>query len=202
MTDHKNIDEASAGQTSTTSSITWPELLQLGHDVARGRRPRTTLDELFGGGVAEPIHGVGHLRLVTTCMGRLINSAMNRYESAKRPWLAKVFNAEASSGTNWLASHPRGFARMVGPRAKYDKLADEETLDGLPFTTWIGGSHSDAGHDVLHLDYASEPTNPALMRHATHDEVVRIGDGIFLGRVHSPPLRNRVLLYFALIQND
>jgi hypothetical protein len=96
------------------------------------------------------------------------------------PWLGKRFDAATSTGVNRMRSSARGPMRVVWPSHRTTPIADG--VEAFPFRTRVEPSALDAGTTVLVIDYDFE-ANPGLLIRRIRDELVRVDDGFFLGKV-------------------
>lgn len=96
------------------------------------------------------------------------------------PWRGKSFSAGAGTGVNILPRSARMLIRLAWP--SYDVEGETPVgIEAFPFRTWMGPGAVDPDVDVLKIDYDSDG-NPRFIRRVL-DELVAIGDGLYLGKV-------------------
>jgi hypothetical protein len=160
-----------------------------------------SLDALFQGGtmprdLSGPYTGI----LVTTTFGRWPDRLVRVWARRNLRWLGKRFTA--TGGDNiWRRYRGAGdhvfwaLNRQFGWRAIDDS---PETYRAFPFRTAVGRGVADRECTVLKIVYDSRP-NPLPVRQVL-DELVALGDGVYLGKAHGRLLgRWRLLAYFALV---
>ena len=112
------------------------------------------------------------------------------------PWLGKSFDSRSSRGVNVLTRRARPWMRVMWPSYVPEReLADR--IEAFPFRTSLGPGALDPETTVLKIDYDSKP-NPEMVRRVL-DELVQVGDGVYLGKVLMRwQFEFRRLGYFAL----
>jgi hypothetical protein len=157
------------------------------------------LKEIFATGrVPEPApEGFLRGRLVTMSVAPSFDSSVRRLARLWMPWLGKSFDPETSSGINIMTKAAAAPMRVVWPRhpARRD-LGDR--IEAFPFRTRVGTGAVDQDLPVFKIDYDFD-ANPGFMIRDILDEIVEIGDGVFLGKIL---LRwrgqHRLIGYFSL----
>jgi hypothetical protein len=178
----------------------WAWFVEAGHRRSHDRDGALAeLAELFAAG--EPSHGVdGQTQglLVTFTIHPAVDRAMAAITALWMPWLGKRFDAATRRGINLLAGSARWPSKLLWPAyAMRDAAAGLLAFD---FTTRIERGAVEPRCDVLVIDYASVPSNPALLIRSVRDELVEIVPGAHLGRMlwaHGDG-RHSLLAYFAL----
>lgn len=159
------------------------------------------LDDLFRsgtvpGGMAGPYRGI----LVTTTFFPLLDRLIAVWARRGLPWLGKRFTP--TGGDNIWRRFPGvadGLFWRLNRLLHWQAVRDSrETYRAFPFRTAVGPGIADADRIVLKIAYNSRP-NPLPVRRVL-DELVALGDGVYLGKAHGRLLgRWRLCAYFALI---
>jgi hypothetical protein len=99
------------------------------------------------------------------------------------PWKGKQFSAGDSQGDNLFGRKSRLFFRLMFPFYWGVNEDRPEAFRAFVFKTSIGAGKEDPDRQVLKIDYES-PNNPALTIRRIFDEVVQVGEGLYLGKIH------------------
>ncbi|MGZ8629768.1 MAG: hypothetical protein ACXWZF_02200 [Actinomycetota bacterium] len=156
------------------------------HAVAMLRLDRplglTELESCFAGGKAvEGLVGFRRGRLIASTYGYGLDAVFEALGRLWMPWRGKTFSREAPKGVNLFTSGGRRAIRVAFPR--YEALGDDDAgTSAFGFVTSIGPSSTHPDTSVLRLDYRSVTENPSFPVRRVLDEVVQIGDGLFLGQ--------------------
>jgi hypothetical protein len=131
--------------------------------------------------IPQAIDGATRGRLLTTTLGYGLDSITGGLARLWMPWAGKVFDPEAKEGRNLFTPGFRPVLRMLWPGYDIERPEGDRRFSAFPFTTWEGPSaFTTGGPDVLKIDY-EHPQSPWLIRDIL-DELVRIGEGLFLGQ--------------------
>lgn len=156
------------------------------HAVAMVRLDRplglAELESCFADGkAAEGLVGFRRGRLIATTVGYGLDGAFEGLGRWWLPWRGKDFSRQAPEGVNLFTAGGRRAIRTVFPR--YRGLVDGEAgASAFRFTTSVGPSSTHADRTVLRLDYRGVEGNPAFPVRRLLDELVQIGDGLYLGQ--------------------
>jgi hypothetical protein len=99
------------------------------------------------------------------------------------PWQGKRFDAAASLGDNLFSRDVLPLSYVLMPFYRGRIPDTPTTFRAFTFRTYIAPGLSDPAHEVLKIDY-NLPQNPALNVRRVMDELVEIGDGVYLGQAH------------------
>jgi len=99
------------------------------------------------------------------------------------PWRGKTFNATRQQGDNIFTKDSYLLTRIFNPF--YRGFVDDgpKTYRAFAFHTYIAPGLFDPDRSVLKIDYNS-PENPSLTVRRVLDELVQIGDDLYLGKAH------------------
>lgn len=179
--------------------------IEAARDMTAGERAAAlaALDALFRSGtVPEQVEGRYHGILVTTTFGAPVDRLIGAWARRNLRWLGKRFTA---TGGDNIWRRYRGAAdhlfwrlnRLLRWRAIEDS---RETYRAFPFRTAVGPGVVDSDRSVLKIIYDARP-NPLPVRRVL-DELVALGDGVYLGKAHGRFLgRWRLCAYFALVES-
>lgn len=93
------------------------------------------------------------------------------------------FNGEyRGSASGYLGSWQGKTIDEAGQRGINRFTQNGGVVNKYPFTTYIGKGLRDTDQDVMKLDY-NQPGNPWWLKFIV-DEVVKVGEGEYLGKVH------------------
>lgn len=119
-------------------------------------------------------------RLVTMSLAPPVDAFMRRVARLYMPWLGKRFDATSNTGTNVLRSSARSQLKVLWP--SYTPIETDGNLEAFAFRTRLAPGEVDPDVTVLKIDYDSEE-NPNLIIRRILDELVRVEDGIYLGKI-------------------
>jgi hypothetical protein len=146
---------------------------------------RAALDELdrcfAAGEPVERLHGDTEGRVLSTTLGYGIDRACMGLASLWMPWRGKTFDADANEGRNIFTTSFRVPLRLMWPGYRDERGSGPGRFTTFRFATWKGPGKLDPGIEVLKIDYDG-PDNPSFLIRDILDEVVRIGDGLYLGQ--------------------
>ena len=99
------------------------------------------------------------------------------------PWRGKAFDASRQQGDNIFTRDSYLLTRIFNPF--YRGFVDDgpETYRAFAFRTYVAPGLFDPDRPVLKIDYNSAE-NPSLTVRRVLDELVQIGDGLYLGKAH------------------
>jgi hypothetical protein len=159
------------------------------------------LDTLFkSGAVPERIAGPHAGMLVTTMFGAPADRLIAAWADRNLRWLGKRFTP--TGGDNiWRRYRRAGDALFwkLNALLRWQAVADSAgTYRAFPFRTAVGRGVADTECTVLKIIYDARP-NPLPVRHVL-DELVALGDGVYLGKAHGRLFgRWHLLAYFVLM---
>ena len=171
------------------------------YDVARDRvRGLAQLNKLFREGTfpREPLDGPTRGQMVAADVLPLVTPPVARLITTTKPWLGKVFDAEAECGTNLLTPAFVAVCSVLLRDYRGFRPAGDDAFSGFTFRTYAGQGSQDADRRVLKIDY-DRPENPPVIRRIL-DELVQVDDDYYLGKAHFQLSATRwhLLFYFAL----
>ena len=140
------------------------------------------LNDLFRQGSAPdpPPNGFLAGRAITTAVQPGADAVLRRVAAVYMPWLGKTFYAEREEGVNVFAASAVLPIRALWPRYTGLRQAGDR-VEGFPFRTRSAPGEADPDTKVLKIDYSGRD-NPAPVRRVL-DELVRIEEGLYLGKV-------------------
>ena len=157
------------------------------------------LDEICRSGSTPAPQPEGFLRgrLVTASMSSPADAAIRRITHLYQPWLGKSFDPATDEGVNLLKANARTPLKVLWPSYEAEReYADR--LEAFPFRTRIGAGAIDPDVQVLKIDYDYE-ANPSFIIRRILDELVQIGEGIYLGKIlYRLRSTYRLIGYFSL----
>jgi hypothetical protein len=121
----------------------------------------------------------GHFLAFT--VGHHADRALESLAHLWMPWKGKTFDSATNSGRNVFSSGARALMRLTMPNYQPVDLGDGRCA-AFAFDTSVGPSALNRGTEVLRIDYRDVPANPKWPVRKVLDELVDIGDGIFLGQ--------------------
>jgi hypothetical protein len=159
------------------------------------------LAALFRSGtVPEAIAGPHMGILVTTTVGMPADRLIAAWAAHNLRWLGKRFT-ETGGDNIWRRYRRVGDTLFwkLNALLRWQAVADSaETYRAFPFRTAVGRGVADKECMVLKIIYDARP-NPLPVRRVL-DELVALGDGVYLGKAHGRLFgRWRLLAYFALV---
>ncbi|MDH5313858.1 MAG: hypothetical protein OEW66_08505 [Actinomycetota bacterium] len=133
------------------------------------------------GKAAEGLVGFRSGRLIATTVGYGLDGALEGLARVWLPWRGKSFSRQAAEGINLFTPGGRRAIRAAFPR--YAGIGeDDEGTSAFRFVTSVGPSATYTDLSVLRLDYRDIVGNPSFPVRRVLDELVQIGDGLFLGQ--------------------
>lgn len=161
------------------------------------------LDALFRGGavpdrMAGPYRGI----LVTTTFFPLMDRLIAAWAARHLRWMGKRFTATGGDNIwrRYRGTADRLFWALNGLLRWGAVPESPERYRAFPFRTAVGPGVADRDCAVLKIIYDARP-NPLPVRRVL-DELVALGDGVYLGKAHGCLFgRWRLLAYFALVKS-
>ena len=99
------------------------------------------------------------------------------------PWRGKTFDASRQRGENVFTKDSYLLARLFNPLYRSFVSDGPKTYRGFAFQTYIAPGLFDADRTVLKIDYNLKE-NPVLTVRRVLDELVKLDDGLYLGKAH------------------
>ena len=156
---------------------------------AAGRQDRartlSALNSVFRSGIvpSTPLDGRYDGQLMALDIAPGVTRVVEGITSRWLPWKGKRFEAATSRGDNIFTRDSLKFTRVLWPF--YRGVVDDRpgTYRAFVFHTSTGPGLLDTDRQVLRLDY-NIPGNPKRTLRRILDEVVEIGDGVYLGKAY------------------
>ena len=99
------------------------------------------------------------------------------------PWKGKYLIQAQSRGDNIFARGSRLLMRLLFPFYRGMSDFEPDSFRAFVFETSIDTGMADKDRQVFRIDY-DRPDNPALSIRRIVDEIVQVGDGLYLGKIH------------------
>ena len=99
------------------------------------------------------------------------------------PWRGKTFNAARQAGDNIFTKDSYLLTRIFNPFYRGFLPDGPKTYQAFAFRTYIAPGLFDPDRSVLKIDYNSTE-NPALTVRRVLDELVQLGEDLYLGKAH------------------
>lgn len=99
------------------------------------------------------------------------------------PWQGKGFDAQRARGYNIFTRDSFALANLLWPLYRGYVGDGPRTYRAFFFRTWAGAGLTDPDRQVLKIDY-DLPENPPRTIRRVLDELVQVGDGLYLGKAH------------------
>jgi hypothetical protein len=170
----------------STATDVRSRIVQL-EDRLNPRRARAAvideLNELFReGGPPDPApDGLLRGRAVSSTISPTFDALGRRVAAMYMPWLGKKFDAQAGRGVNLLTASARKPMKLLWPSYEPDHIYADR-IEAFPFSTRVDVGAVDPGLQVLKVDYDFD-ANPTFIIRRVLDELVDVGDGMYLGKV-------------------
>jgi hypothetical protein len=167
----------------------------------RRRAGLAELDALFRAGAPPqtPLDGRYAGELVAIDVAPGLTWLAEKIAAGWMPWRGKRFDAAQACGDNIFTRDSLGLAHVFWPR--YCGYADDRpgTYRAFAFRTYIAPGRNDPDRQVFKIDYDRE-ANPRLSVRRVLDELVQIGDRLYLGKAHLTWWwgRSQLVAYFTL----
>jgi hypothetical protein len=99
------------------------------------------------------------------------------------PWLGKTFNAAQGSGDNIFTRDSYALTRFFNPFYRGIVADGTKMYRAFAFRTYVAPGLADPDRMVLKIDYDLD-TNPSLTIRRVLDELVQLGEHLYLGKAH------------------
>lgn len=176
-----DLRAATGGPGTAAAAWTWLEELR---GAAREdlRSTERVLDALFAAGsTPTTLDGATEGILVATTTNRVLDTAVKALTSVWMPWRGKRFDLESGSGDNRMTESSSLVGKLLWPL--YSMRTDDDGRSAFDFSTYAEPGVEDPDVDVLVIDYAGIPDNPALVIRSIRDELVELVPGVYLGKI-------------------
>lgn len=141
------------------------------------------LESAFAGGaVPDAMSGEHAGRLVAVGVTPRLDRPFEALGRLWLPWQGKTFDAERGEGTNIFSAAVRPLLRVTMPAYRHVRRLDAGRISAFRFRTSVGPSAVRPDVPVLRIDYRDVAENPAWPVRRVLDEVVRVGEGTYLGQ--------------------
>ena len=130
-----------------------------------------------------PLYGRYQGELVVLDIAPGLTQLFQSLASAWMPWLGKTFDASRERGDNIFTQDSYLLARVFNPFYWGFRADQPGTYRGFAFRTYVAAGLVDPDRTVLKIDYELKE-NPALTVRRVLDELVQIGDDLYLGKAH------------------
>lgn len=149
------------------------------------RQGLAALNELFRTGKppAPPLDGPFDGELIALDIAPVVTQLFELSVSFWMPWKGKHLTPANSKGDNIFGRSSRLPFRLLFPFYRGVTDSGPKTFRAFTFKTLVEAGKVDADRQVLKIDYDS-PNNPSLSIRRIIDELVQIGDGVYLGKIH------------------
>jgi hypothetical protein len=143
------------------------------------------LNDLFRGGVvSDPPPDGGYAgKLLALDLAPGLTGLASQLAAAWMPWRGKAFDAARARGDNVFTRDSYVPAHLLWPGYRGYAQLSPLTYHAFAFRTSVGPGRTDPDRQVLKIDY-DLPGNPGLSVRRVLDELVQIGDGLYLGKAH------------------
>ena len=183
-----------------------PDVRQTFEELRRRLRPSSQrdwalerLNELFRNGRAPdpPLEGFLKGELITTSIAGPADATVRKIADMWMPWLGKSFDRSSKTGLNVLVRSARTPMNVLWPNYEPVRETDDR-IEVFPFRTRIAPGELDPETSVLKIDYDIE-ANPSFLIRRLLDELVRVDDGLYLGKILMRSQSNwRAIGFFSL----
>lgn len=143
------------------------------------------LEDLFRAGEAPEPGPEGRLQgeLVDLDLVPGLTGLLTMLTARWLPWKGKTFNRAQARGDNIFARDSVRIARVFNPFYKGFVGDGPETYRAFAFRTYVGPGREDPDRLVMKIDYDLAENPRATIRRVL-DELVQIGEGVYLGKAH------------------
>jgi hypothetical protein len=178
----------------TGNSVADPAGVILENDPIRAAQARlrarrddglAALDAAFrAGAVPTPTpDGPYHGELVALDIAPIVTQVVEWLTSFLMPWKGKFLIASEARGDNIFSAKWRTALGLMFPFYKGNRDYGSDRFRAFIFETSIAPGKVDTDRRVFRIDY-DRPDNPAQSIRRIVDEIVEVGDGVYLGKVH------------------
>src|SRR6266508_1489102 len=133
------------------------------------------------GSLPQGLDGPYRGRLLATTFGYGLDPVMAGLTRAWMPWKGKTLNHAESTGRNIFMNGSKRLMRIVWPGYHDVAPESEGRYTTFQFVTHTGPSKLMPEVEVFRIDYDT-PDDPAFIIRRILDELVQIGDGLYLGQ--------------------
>ncbi|RPI77511.1 MAG: hypothetical protein EHM41_26800 [Chloroflexi bacterium] len=143
------------------------------------------LDRLFRSGTLPDASLSGGLagKMIDIHISPLLTQIVQFIYRTWKPWQGKVFYPNRSLGYNLIPHNSLILYRMPFPLYREYRVSGQKTVQAFPFQISIGPGIKDPDVQVMKLDY-NLSGNPRLTFRRLMDELVYVGEGVYLGKAH------------------
>lgn len=146
------------------------------------RRALADIERFFATGtVPGGLDGFHRGRLVATTLGYGLDFLPETVARLWMPWKGKTFDPAKAEGQNVFSAKGRFVARLLWPRYRGLARFGPGLDTAFRFLTSAGESAAQKDLQVMRIDY-DLPDNPAWPIRRVLDELVRVDEGLYLGR--------------------
>lgn len=146
---------------------------------------RRVLNDMFRAGQT-PEHGPeGRLQgeLLDLDLAPGLTEILAKLTARWLPWKGKTFNRTAARGDNIFTRDSLRIARVFNPFYNGFVGDGPATYRAFAFRTYVGLGREDPDRLVMKIDYDLAENPRATIRRVL-DELVQIGEGVYLGKAH------------------
>lgn len=145
----------------------------------------TLLNRLFRSGTLpdESLSGGLGGKMIDIHIFPLLTQIVQFIFSTWKPWQGKVFYPNRSLGYNLIPQNSLILYRMAFPLYREYRVSGQKTYQAFPFRISNGPGIKDPDVQVMKLDY-NVSGNPRLTFRRLTDELVYVGEGVYLGKAH------------------
>jgi hypothetical protein len=163
------------------------DTIRAARELARPDRRRAIqiLNGVFRAGQPpdRPLDGSTDGALLTLDVAPGLTQAFAALADAWMPWRGKIFDARGASGINRFSTDSLFLAHVLWPLFRGYALGEVDTYHAFSFKTYLAPGLSDPDRQVLKLDYDLS-ANPSVTIRRVLDELVQVGEGLYLGKAH------------------
>ena len=143
------------------------------------------LDEIFRAGIvpAPALQGRYRGELVALDIAPILTPLLTALTRWWLPWQGKRFDAAASLGDNLFSRDALPLSYVMMPFYRGRVPDTPTTFRAFTFRTYTASGLTDPDREVLKIDY-DLPQNPAFNVRRVMDELVQMGEGVYLGKAH------------------
>lgn len=154
------------------------------HGAKRDRAQfRSTLNDLFRAGQppTQPLNGRYSGSLALLDVAPALTQLAETVTAHWLAWLGKTFDPATQTGDNLFTQNSLFLGRLLFPFYTGITHRESNTFRAFTFRTYVAPGLFDSDRSVLKIDYDS-PGNPSLTIRRVLDELVQIGEGVYLGK--------------------
>jgi hypothetical protein len=191
-------------QTGDASAVTQLKAAKQLHQQSRAQG-LAALNELFRAGRVP--EGVLHGRYPGQLIALEIAPGLTQFYEALTnrwlPWQGKAFAAQTQTGNNIFTRDALPLSYLFMPLYHVRLPDGPDHFRSFNFRTYTAPGLQDPDRQVLKIDY-DLPENPRFTIRRVVDELVQIGDGLYLGKAHLRWWWGKwqLVAYFALSSSE